>query len=214
MENHLEKKVRQVYVEIFCDEANLRSSEFVIELCGRNLEIFEPNTFVFKSAPFNELLMIYCQYAISLWYTKEFKKSLPVLNRAIELFDIDKGENSFEKLKYPQYERLYWLRAWALYETKKHKDSRKDSNMLLLKYPEKTPYKKLSLLLIGYRLRVIQFWLLGFMICNYLVSYCFKYKDFQNLRNAMFWSAMAALCGMLLIFIIDSVLKRKYIKMK
>lgn len=132
--------VNELYDKIYTDESTKDSNTF--------LGIFDPNKEIVESAVINgnqdlhnKVMRLTADYAHHLTMRENYKKAIPQIDKAIELFQTYsdfKGSNLYE---IGFYETLIFDRAMSNYYLKNFKASKQDLIILMDKFPDNDKYK-------------------------------------------------------------------------
>src|SRR5690606_4220184 len=114
----------------------------------RFLEIYEPNKNLVDSLKINndkelhnKVMRLTADYAHHLTMRENYKKALPKLDKAIELFQTYPDFKDTDLFKLGFYETLVFDRAMANYYLKNLNDVKNDLKSLTAKFPDNDKYK-------------------------------------------------------------------------
>ncbi|MFT6166261.1 MAG: tetratricopeptide (TPR) repeat protein [Vicingaceae bacterium] len=132
--------INQLYDQIYSDKSTKEPDKF--------LGIYEPNKNLVDATLINndkelhnKVMRLTADYAHHLTMRENYKKALPNLNKAIELFQTYPDFKDTDLFKLGFYETLLFDRAVANYYLKNLNEAKNDLKSLNTQFPENDKYK-------------------------------------------------------------------------
>ncbi|MEH0152874.1 hypothetical protein V6R21_01945 [Limibacter armeniacum] len=135
--------ITELYNKIYTDETTKESGRF-IDIFETNRQVIDHEIIDGDSEMHYKVMRLTADYAHHLTMTKDYKKALPVINKAIYLFQIHSGFKEVELLNIEFYETLLFDCVIANFYHKKFKEANRYLRKLIIQFPEKVIYHNWS----------------------------------------------------------------------
>jgi hypothetical protein len=129
--------IKILYDKIYADGIQKPSKVF-IDIYEENKNLIEGADSSTSNPDYDGIMRITAEYALSLSYYGSSKKSIPYLDKAIQLFK-DRSQTDLTKVQ--MYEMLVWARGTENYNQKKYSLATKDFQYLVVNYPDNDKYR-------------------------------------------------------------------------
>jgi tetratricopeptide (TPR) repeat protein len=130
-------ELEELYSKIYSDKETKNPKQF-IDIYEANKTLIESSDIQLTNPGRDGIMRLTSDYALSLSHYGSSKKSIPYLNKAIQLFK----DSSFDDLtKLSMYEALVWTRGVENYNQKNYKAAAEDFKYLVDNYPDNDKYK-------------------------------------------------------------------------
>jgi hypothetical protein len=200
--------IHQLYVKIYSDHRFKDPQEFI--------DIYETNKELIEGLPLNGDKEVYRKitrltgdYAHHLTTREYYKKALPKIDKAIELFELNPDYIGTDLFKHQLFEALVFDRAVSNYYLKNYKEAKSDLRILKDRFPDNDKYQNWLNSLQTFSIRAL------INVCWYvvagamLVTMLFDEKEIGILRDIILFVGIIAL-----IIAVTADLKSRFAKRK
>ena len=132
--------IDELYHQIYSDEATKNSTNF-IDLFESNKDLVDSLAVNGDKEVHNKVMRLTADYAHHLAMKENYKKALPIIDKAIRLFQEYPDFKDKELFKIEFYETLVFDRVVANYYLKRFKKAQHDLKILTAKFPDNDKYK-------------------------------------------------------------------------
>ena len=131
--------IEQFYEKIYTDKSYRKADNF-IEFIESNIDLINNIEIGEDKELHDKILRLIIDYAHSLTLCESFRKALPQINKAIDLFESHPDHKNTDLIRLPNYEYLIFDRAEANYYLKNIKSAIKDLEILNTEFPDNDKY--------------------------------------------------------------------------
>ena len=129
--------IKSLYDKIYSDNETKDPKQF-IDIYEENKTLIESEDNLKTNADFDRLMRITSDYALSLSNYGSSRKSIPYLDKAVQMF---KNSSWKDLAKLSMYETLVWTRAVENYNQKRYSLATQDFQYLVYTYHDNDKYK-------------------------------------------------------------------------
>jgi hypothetical protein len=131
------KDLKTLYDKIYSDGIHKPAKVF-IDIYEENKNLIESADSSTSNPDYDGIMRITAEYALSLSSYGSSKKSIPYLDKAIQLF---KDSSQTDLTKIQMYEALVWARGFENYNQEKYSLAKLDFQYLVDNYPDNDKYR-------------------------------------------------------------------------
>jgi len=174
-------EIKVLYDKIFSDGIQKPPKVF-IDIYEENKNLIEGADHSISNPDYDGIMRITAEYALSLSSYGSSAKSIPYLDKAIQLF---KNSPQTDLSKVQMYEVLVWARGIENYNQKKYSLAAKDFQYLVYNYPDNDKYKNWLLASKTIRAKKYLNYIWGLALISF-IGYFLAKKDGDRNRDIFF----------------------------
>jgi tetratricopeptide (TPR) repeat protein len=129
--------IKLIYDKIYSDGIQ-KDPKVFIDIYEENKNLIEGADASISNPDYEGIMRITAEYALSLSQYGSSRKSIPYLDKAIELF---KNSSQTDLSKLQMFEMLFWARGMENYNQKKYSLASTDFQYLVNNYPDNDKYR-------------------------------------------------------------------------